>query len=175
LAEVVTSFDTIKGSPMHLLRRVTALGLAAIGVTALAFPSAASATPPPDAVRLFSTNLDLGDNTFSNGGPTGYATLTWDTAGGTVTPKLNGYFHLDSARGMHAQIRMEYYDVFGTKLATRYGGTVTHNDDDHHSHWTNGLAAGPYGHPTIYRVNIALTYEGVPPTILTTVRADYYI
>ena len=43
---------------MKLLRRTLALGLAALGVTVLAFPSAASATPPPDFVRLTSTNLE---------------------------------------------------------------------------------------------------------------------
>jgi hypothetical protein len=160
---------------MKLLRRTLALGVAVLGIAVMAFPSAASATPPPDLVRLTSTNLDLGDNTFINGAPVGFAILTWDTSGGTVRPKLNGYFHLNSARGMHAQVRLEYYNVFGTKLATHYGGTITHNDDAHHSHWTNGLAAGPYANPTIYRVNVALTYEGTPPSILTTVRADYYI
>jgi hypothetical protein len=160
---------------MQIFRRALALGLAGIGVTALAFPSAASATPAPDFVRLTSTNLDLGDATFLNGAPLAFATLTWDVSGGTVRPKLDGYFHTDSARGMHAQIRMEYYDVFGTKLATRYGGAVTETDDLHHAHHTDYLATGPYANPTIYRVNVALTYDGVPPTILTTARADYFI
>jgi hypothetical protein len=160
---------------MNMLRRMVALGLAGIGVTVLAFPSQASANPPPDLVRLTSSNIDLGDASFINGAPIGFAFLTWDTSGGTVTPKLDGYLHLDSARGMHAQIRMEYYDVFGTKLATKYGGTVVPTDDDHHAYRTSGLAAGPYANPAIYRVNIALTYDGTPPTILTTVRQDYTI
>ena len=162
---------------MNILRRMVALGLAGIGVTVLAFPSGASANPPPTSCGSPARTSIWATLRTSTARPSGSPSSPGTRPGARVTPKLDGYLHLDSARGMHAQIRMEYYDVFDTKLATRYGGTVVPTGTGR-STMPTGPVVWPRGrsdNPAIHRVNIALTYDGTPPTILTTVRQDYTI
>lgn len=158
---------------MKNLRRALTLALVTLVASVWALPSPAMAAPPPDYVRLTSTNIDLGDNSWFQGAPIGFAVLSWDTSTGTtITPRLFGYLHLNSARGMHARVQMTYYDVFGTRLHQGYGGTVTPQDDYHHVWHVNGLA--PYSSPDIYRVEVALTYEGTSQWLATT-WASYYV
>jgi hypothetical protein len=149
---------------------VVSLVAAVVSLTVLAGP--ASAAPATDLVRLTAINADFGDNTWVNNAPVGFGTLTYDVSSGTtILPRLVGYLHVNNAKGMHTRMQMRYFDVFGTELATKVGGTVTANDNDHHV-WSVNQAQ--YDNPAIYRVNVSTTYEGSTGW-LTISATNYYV
>ncbi len=144
----------LKPIARFLLPILAALGLLAAGA------SSASATPPPsDLVRIPSTNLDFGEGGLLPppvNDPAGFGTLQYDISGGTIKPVLTGKLYLNNALGMHARMQMEYYDVFGTRLANKHGGEVVANSNALHTFSVN---LAPYSNPSIYKVVVSTTYK----------------
>jgi hypothetical protein len=83
--------------------------------------------------------VDFGGSVWGIHSPVGSGTMTWSIVGGFYTPRLTGRIHLEDAAGKFARMHISYWDGGDNLIATRHGGIVEPEDNDHQS-WSVDLS-----------------------------------
>jgi uncharacterized cupin superfamily protein len=113
---------------------------------------------PTDKVRLSADGVDFGDDWFALGATTGSGTLSWQQGDGAlITPRLQGYLHLNNMAGVCARMKLVYRNASWQPIATKYGGEVCAPDNDHH-YWSVDLA--PWSSTDIDSVRVSMQTQG---------------
>ena len=99
-------------------RLATLAAVAALGALGVAGPAAAQ---PIDDVQIDTASVDFGEN-FAGGAPQDPGKLDWNELPNSTSPFLEGNLYLTDLPGVHARVKIEYYDpAHVAPIATRTG------------------------------------------------------
>jgi hypothetical protein len=112
-------------------RRLAGAAIAAASLVALAASSTAHAVLDNDNVKVNGPRADFGGSVWGVHSPVGSGNMSWDVVDGFYTPRLTGTLHVEDADNLFARMHISYWDGGGNMIATRHGGIVHVDGDDH--------------------------------------------